>query len=326
MISTESKTPKKIVRLDFEKPLLTIADQISELENRVKNNEDKLLLDKLKTQYEEVEANIFKNLTPFDITKVARHPQRPYIQDYLDMLCCKEDVIEMHGDRAGTDDEAMFCALVKLEDQKFIAIGTQKGRNIKENQKRNFGMPQPEGYRKAKRLFEYANKFNLPIVTFIDTPGAYPGLNAEANGQSIAIAENLKSLAGLTVPVLAIVTGEGGSGGALAIGVANRVLMLENSVYSVISPEGCAAILWRTRDKASDAAAALKITAKDLKELKVIEDIIPEPLGGAHRNYEETASNLRESLLMHLKDLKKMSPEELKADRMNKFRNIGVFS
>lgn len=321
-----TKTPKKIVRLDFEKPLLTIADQIEELEGKVKNNEDKVLLDKLKEQYKEVEQNIFKGLSPLDKTKIARHPQRPYVQDYLELICKEGDYIELHGDRAGADDQAIFTALVKLEDESFLVVGTQKGRNIKENQKRNFGMPQPEGYRKAKRLFEYANKFNLPIVTLIDTPGAYPGLNAEAHGQSIAIAENLKVLSGLEVPVLAIVTGEGGSGGALAIGVANRVLMLENSVYSVISPEGCAAILWRTRDRAPDAAKALKITSKDLLELKVVEGIIPEPVGGAHKDYETTAQNLKEAILKELKELKKLSPSELKAQRIEKFRSIGAFA
>ena len=320
------KTPEKLTPLDFEKPLKTIADQIKELEKKVRNNGDQILLDKLKTQYTEVENNIFKNISPFDRTKIARHPQRPYVEDYLDLICGEGEWIEIHGDRAGSDDEAILCALAQIDGQSFVAIGTRKGRNIKENQKRNFGMPQPEGYRKAKRLFNYANKFKLPIITFIDTPGAYPGLNAEANGQSIAIAENLKVLAGLEVPVIAAVTGEGGSGGALAIGVANRVLMLDNSVYSVISPEGCAAILWRTRDKAADAAKALKITAKDLKNLNVIDEIVEEPIGGAHKDYETTAENLKASLLTHLNELKELSPEDLKKDRIAKFRNMGVFA
>lgn len=326
MAHTQEKlTPKKSVPLDFEKPLLTIAKQIEELEKNVTSNEDQLLLDKLKEQYNEVEASIFKNLTPIDKTKIARHPQRPYVEDYLNLICGKENWIEVHGDRAGTDDEAILCALVEFGDTSFVAIGTRKGRNIKENQKRNFGMPQPEGYRKAKRLFEYANKFNLPIVTFIDTPGAYPGLNAEAHGQSIAIAENLKALADLEVPVLGIITGEGGSGGALAIGVANRVVMLENSVYSVISPEGCAAILWRTRDKAADAAKALKITSKDLLELGIIDEIVEEPIGGAHKDYETTAERVKEVIVRQIKELQAMNPDEIRADRMKKFRDFGAY-
>jgi acetyl-CoA carboxylase carboxyl transferase subunit beta len=230
----EIKTPSKDVPMDFEKPLLKIQEEISTLESRVSSDSDKKALEKLKVQYDQVAETIYKNLSPIDITKVARHPNRPNVANYLDMLCGPDNWIELHGDRAGTDDGAMLTAIACIEGINFIAIGTRKGRSIKENQKCNFGMPQPEGYRKAKRFFEHANKFGLPILTFVDTPGAYPGLNAEANGQSIAIAENLKSLANLTVPVIAVVTGEGGSGGALAIGVANKVLMLENSVYSVL--------------------------------------------------------------------------------------------
>ena len=206
-----------------------------------------------------------------------------------------------------------------------MVIGTQKGRNIKENQKKNFGMPSPEGYRKALRCFYHAEKFNFPIVTFIDTPGAYPGLEAEAHNQSQAIAMNLRELAGLTVPVIAIVTGEGGSGGALALGVANRVLMLEYSVYSVISPEGCAAILWRTKDKASEAASALKITAQDLLSLGIIDEIIKEPLGGAHYNPKQATENVLSAIKQHLNELQDLSPEELKKDRQEKFRTIGSF-
>lgn len=316
--------PTKEMALDFEKPLLKIQEDIQSLEKHVTNEDDKLQIKKLRSQYIQVERNIYSNLSPIDITKIARHANRPGVEDYLNMMCGTGKWIEVHGDRAGTDDEAILTAFVELDGIAFVAIGTRKGRNIKENQKRNFGMPQPEGYRKAKRMFEHANKFGLPIVTFVDTPGAYPGVNAEANGQSIAIAENLKTLAGLEVPVLTLITGEGGSGGALAIGVANRVLMLENSVYSVISPEGCAAILWRTRDKAAEAAAALKITAKDLKELNIIEEILPEPFGGAHKNWGNIGETVQEAVLRNLRELVKFSPEKLYQDRVEKFYAYGA--
>ena len=322
---TQIEQPKKEISLDFEKPLLKIQDEMNYLQKKIDNKPDQDLINKLKEQYLEVEKSIYKNLQPIDITKIARHPNRPNIEDFLNMICGQSKWVELHGDRAGTDDQAILTALVELDGMPFVAVGTRKGRSIKENQARNFGMPQPEGYRKAKRFFEYANKFRLPVVTFIDTPGAYPGLNAEANGQSIAIAENLKTLADLTVPVLSIVTGEGGSGGALAIGVANRVLMLENSVYSVISPEGCAAILWRTREKAADAAIALKITAKDLQELGIIDEIIPEPFGGAHKDWQTTAEAVCRSIVKHLNELNKMSGDKLKEDRMQKFYSIGEY-
>ena len=327
-VAAPSKTrvveqPKKEIILDFEKPLAKIQDEIKALEKRVSSDEDKAQIEQLKQQYAKVEESAYSNLSPIDLTKIARHPNRPGVEDYLNMICGKDKWIELHGDRAGTDDEAILTALVELDGMAFVAVGTRKGRSIKENQRRNFGMPQPEGYRKAKRVFEYANKFNLPIVTFIDTPGAYPGLNAEANGQSIAIAENLKSLAGLDVPVLSVVTGEGGSGGALAIGVANKVLMLENSVYSVISPEGCAAILWRTRDKAPEAAAALKITASNLLRLGVVEEVIKEPLGGAHKDWAQTAEVVQESLLASLRELSQMPKDQLQAARYAKFDAYG---
>lgn len=315
--------PEKEITLDFEKPLLKIKTEIETIQKQIKNDNDKTLLEKLKLHYKDVEKSIYKNLSAIDVTKIARHPNRPNMVDYLNMMCGKDKWIELHGDRAGTDDQAILTALVEMDGICFIAVGTRKGRNIKENQRCNFGMPQPEGYRKAKRFFEHAQKFNLPIVTFIDTPGAYPGVNAEANGQSIAIAENLKMLASLTVPVLAIVTGEGGSGGALAIGVANKVLMLENSVYSVISPEGCAAILWRTRDKAADAADALKITSKDLYQLKVIDEIISEPLGGAHKDWTVIAQNIQDALLKNLRELTKLNSEMLYESRVEKFYAFG---
>lgn len=315
--------PKKEIALDFEKPLLKIQEEIDYLSKKVKTDEDQKLLADLNKQSDEVAKTIYSNLAPIDITKIARHPNRPNVENYLDMLCGPDNWIELHGDRAGTDDGAILTAIARIEGMQFIAIGTRKGRSIKENQKCNFGMPQPEGYRKAKRFFEHANKFGLPVVTFIDTPGAYPGLNAEANGQSIAIAENLKSLASLRVPVLSVVTGEGGSGGALAIGVSNKVLMLENSIYSVISPEGCAAILWRTRDKAPEAAAALKVTAKDLKELGVIDEIISEPMGGAHKDWSVVAKNLKQALGESLNAMTQESPERLYEQRVEKFYSMG---
>ena len=325
-INIAALQPSKEISLDFEKPLQKIQEEIKTLEKSVSNNADKALLNKLNQQYKEVEKNIFQNLSAIDITKIARHPNRPNIEDYLNCFIGSDKWIEMHGDRAGTDDQAILTALVEMDGIAFMAVGTRKGRTIKENQKRNFGMPQPEGYRKARRAFEHANKFNLPIVTFIDTPGAYPGLSAEANGQSIAIAENLKSLASLKVPVLSIITGEGGSGGALAIGVADRVIMLENSVYSVISPEGCAAILWRTRDKAPEAAEALKMTAKDLKELGITDQIVREPLGGAHKDWKMISESLREVIVSNLQELKLIKADDVVEQRMKKFYSFGQFT
>ena len=313
-----------VVPLDFEKPLIALSKQISELENKAKNNNNETTIHDLKRQYEKVKNQIYKNLSPIDIIKIARHPQRPYTLDYIKELSPTWQ--ELHGDRTGKDDEAIICGLIEIDGQTIMAVGTQKGRNIKENQRRNFGMPSPEGYKKALRCFYHAEKFNFPIVTFIDTPGAYPGLEAEAHNQSLAIATNLKELSGLTVPVISIVTGEGGSGGALALGVANRVLMLENSVYSVISPEGCAAILWRTRDKAAEAASALKITAQDLYNLGVIDEIIPEASGGAHYNLKETSENVLSAIKGHLQGLKELSADELKKDRQEKFRKMGTFT
>ena len=318
------KTKQEVIPLDFEKPLIALSKQISELEEKsIKNGNSKIIND-LKNQYEKVKGQIYKNLSPIERVKIARHPQRPYALDYIQAI--SPTWYELHGDRTGKDDEAIVGGLIEIDGQTIMAIGTQKGRNIKDNQKRNFGMPSPEGYRKALRLFYHAEKFNFPIVTFIDTPGAYPGLEAEAHNQSHAIAMNLRELAGLTVPVIAVVTGEGGSGGALALGVANRVLMLENSVYSVISAEGCAAILWRTKDKAGEAASALKITAQDLYELDVIDEIIAEAEGGAHYNHKQTCENVLNAIKNHLRDLKELSPEELKIDRQERFRRLGVFT
>lgn len=314
---------KEVIALDFEKPLHALSKQIIELEQKAVLNGNKKLLEDLKAEYEKAKDEIYKNISAFDRVKIARHPQRPYALDYITHM--SPSWFELHGDRCGKDDNAILGGLMEIEGKTVMVVATQKGRNIKENQKRNFGMPSPEGYRKALRLFEHAEKFNFPILTFIDTPGAYPGLEAEAHNQSQAIALNLRELAGVTVPVISVVCGEGGSGGALAIGVSNRILMLENSVYSVISPEGCAAILWRTRDKSAEAANALKITAKDLLELGVADEIIPEPQGGAHYNIEETCKSVFSTVKKHLDQLSKLSPEELKKDRQEKFRKMGAF-
>lgn len=314
---------KEVIALDFEKPLHALSKQISELEQKTLLNGNKKLLEDLKAEYEKAKSEIYKNITPFDRVKIARHPQRPYALDYINHI--SPTWVELHGDRAGKDDNAIIGGLMEFDGQAIMVVATQKGRNIKENQKRNFGMPSPEGYRKALRLFHHAEKFNFPILTFIDTPGAYPGLEAEAHNQSQAIALNLRELAGLKVPVISVVCGEGGSGGALAIGVTNRILMLENSVYSVISPEGCAAILWRTRDKSAEAANALKITAKDLLELGIADEVIPEPEGGAQYNTEETCKNVFSVVKKHLNELNKLSPEEIKKDRQEKFRKMGAF-
>ncbi len=314
----------EIIPLDFEKPLIALSKEINELEQKTILNGNRKVLEDLRNQYTKVKTQIYKEISPLDKVKIARHPQRPYPLDYFQLISSSWH--EIHGDRVAKDDGAIVGGLIEIDGQTIMAIGTQKGRNIKENQRRNFGMPSPEGYRKALRLFYHAEKFNFPIVTFIDTPGAYPGLEAEAHNQSQAIALNLRELAGLTVPVIAIVTGEGGSGGALAVGVANRILMLENSVYSVISPEGCAAILWRTKDKSQEAANALKITANDLYELGIVDEIISETEGGAHYNPQEMSRNLLAVIKRHLDELNKLSGEELKKDRQEKFRNMGVFT
>ena len=314
---------KDIIPLDFEKPIFDLSKQIDELDQKVKLNGNKHIVEDLKKQYQKVKTQIYKELSPIDRIKIARHPQRPYPLDYIKLI--SNTWYELHGDRAGKDDGAIVGGLIDIDGETIMVVATQKGRNIKENQFRNFGMPSPEGYRKALRLFYHAEKFNFPILTFIDTPGAYPGLEAEAHNQSQAIAMNLRELSGLTVPVIAVITGEGGSGGALAIGVANRIIMLENSVYSVISPEGCSAILWRTKDKTKEAATALKITAKDLYGFGVIDEIIPEVEGGAHYNKEKTAEDLLLSVKRHMSELKELSTSELKRDRQEKFRKIGVF-
>ena len=255
--------------------------------------------------------------------QLARHPQRPFAFDYIQKIF--KDFTEIHGDRAFGDDQATICGFAYLNEQPVVVIGQQKGRDTKENIKRNFGMPHPEGYRKAMRVMKMAEKFKKPVITFIDTPGAYPGLGAEERGQAEAIARNLLEMAKLRIPVIAVVIREGGSGGALGIGVANKVLMMENSIYSVISPEGCAAILWDDREMIQQASDVLRLTAPDLLSFKIIDDIVPEPEGGAHLNFDETAMNLKKALEKTLKPLLEMSPTALESQRYEKFRAMGVF-
>ena len=317
-------TDKKPVPLEFEQPLMVLLQQIEALEKQLADNPE---LDKdinrLKEQYGELRRSLYSNLRGIDHMAIARHQQRPYTRDYFERW--DPQWVEMHGDRKGVDDPAMVCGLLRMGGFNVVAVGTQKGRNLRDKQQCNFGMPQPEGYRKALRAFQHAEKFGLPIVTLIDTPGAYPGLAAEEHNQAEAIAVNLFELSGLTVPVVAIVTGEGGSGGALAIGVANRILMLEHAVYSVISPEGCASILWRSADKVSDACQAMKMTAREIKQLGVVEEVVEEPLGGAHHDYDFAAQKAKEVVLKHLTELSLLSRKDVRLDRQNKFRNIGSF-
>ena len=262
-------------------------------------------------------------MKPSQKLQIARHPERPKFLDYVNLMC--DEFIELHGDREGMDDRAIIGGIAKIDGKPLMIIGIQKGRNTKENLEYNFGMPQPQGYRKALRLFNHANKFNLPIVTLIDTPGAYPGIKAEETGQGGAIAVNLREMAKLNVPIISIITGEGCSGGALGLAVANRVMMLEHAYYTVISPEGCASILFRDATKAADAANALKITASDLLELGIIDECVKEPMGGAHNNKEEMAKTLKKDILSSLKKLTKMSPEKLRKQRYEKYRKMGCF-
>ncbi len=315
---------KKPIPLEFEQPLAILAQNMEALEKQLSDNPElEGDLERMQDQYNSLKRSLYSNLRPIDHLAIARHPQRPYTRDYFSTW--DPGWVELHGDRKGVDDGAMVGALLEIDGIKMVAVGTQKGRTLRDKQHCNFGMPQPEGYRKALRLFHHANKFHLPILCLIDTPGAYPGLSAEEHNQSQAIAENLMELAGVTVPVVAAVTGEGGSGGALAIGVANRILMLEHSVYSVITPEGCASILWRSNDKVSEACQAMKMTAKEILQLGVIDQVISEPLGGAHHDYQAAAENLKKAIVGQMTDLLKLSPEQVRKDRQDKFRRFGSF-
>jgi len=309
--------------LEFERPLLELENRIAELRASDDAQAARDEIARLDERLKRLQQKVYGGLTPWQRAQLARHPKRPHTLDLFRLLL--EDFIELHGDRVFGDDKAIVGGLARFEGDPVVAIGHQKGRDTRENIARNFGMPHPEGYRKALRLMELGAKFRKPIITFIDTPGAYPGLGAEERGQAEAIARNLREMAGLGTPIVCVVTGEGGSGGALAIGVANRVLMLEHAIYSVISPEGCAAILWGEATKAPEAAELMRITAPDLLRLGVIDGIVPEPIGGAHRNWEATAENLRGPLRDALWELRSRTPEELVALRYEKFRKIGVF-
>ena len=313
--------------LEFEKPVETLEAKIESLK---KAHDDHPTIDvnkelnSLQEKLEAMQHKIFDNLTAWQISQVSRHPQRPYTQDYIQAIF--KNFKELHGDRAYSDDPAIVGGLAEFEGQSVMVIGHQKGRDIKERQHRNFGMPRPEGYRKALRLFKLAEKFSLPIITLIDTPGAYPGIGAEERGQSEAIARNLYVMTELQVPIISLVIGEGGSGGALALGVSDRLSMLEFSTYSVISPEGCASILWKKAEMAEVAADTLGITSKKLKKLDLVDEIVSEPLGGAHRDYEVTMKNVKQTLKDQLIQLKTTSIDELLKNRYERLMSFGQHS
>jgi acetyl-CoA carboxylase carboxyl transferase subunit alpha len=312
--------------LQFEKPLLELNAKIVELK---KFTEEKGIdlseeIRKLEDKAAQLEKDIYGNLTPWQRVQIARHPERPTTLDYIKSIFT--DFLELHGDRVFGEDPAIVAGIAKLNGQPVTVIGHQKGKDTRENIARNFGMPHPEGYRKALRLMQQADKFGRPIICFINTPGAYPGIAAEERGQSEAIARNLREMATFRVPIICVVTGEGGSGGALALGIGNRLLMMENSFYSVISPEGAAALLWKDAGLAQRAAEYLRITARDLKELGIIDGIIPEPMGGAHKDVEKQCVLMKDALIANLKELQTKDPQELKQDRYEKFAKIGQYS
>ncbi len=310
--------------LDFEKPIVELEKKIQELKNFISEKKIDLSSEvkKLEDRLEHLKKDTYNNLTAWQKVQLARHSLRPYTLDYISMIM--SDFVELHGDRLFSDDKAMVCGLAKLDKKKVVVIGHQKGRDTKENLKRNFGCAHPEGYRKALRVMQLAEEFQLPVVVFIDTPGAYPGIGAEERGQSHAIALNLREMMCISVPIMVIVIGEGGSGGALGVGVADRVAVLENSYYSVISPEGCAAILWKDGAKASQAAEVLKLTGPDLLKMGIIDEVIPEPLGGAHRDPAKMAQNVKEAITRNLKELADLDKDALLKLRYKKFRDIGV--
>lgn len=311
--------------LDFEQPIAELEAKIEELryvgdDSEININEE---VARLKAKSESLTKSIFAKLSPWQIARVARHESRPYTQDYLSLIA--PDFQELHGDRMYADDPAVVGGVGRIDGQAVMFIGHQKGRDTKERVRRNYGMPKPEGYRKAQRLMRLAEKFSLPVVTLIDTPGAYPGVGAEERGQSEAIAYSLYLMAGLETPIISVVIGEGGSGGALAIGVCDRLLMLQYSIYSVISPEGCASILWKSADKAEDAAEAMRITASQLSEFKLVDEVLEEPLGGAHRNPKEAAEIVRNALLKSLEELSSLPTESLLEERQRRLASFGQF-
>ena len=308
--------------LDFERPLAEIIEKIEALQ--AASNEDPELLgqiEKLRKEEEKLKNKIFSKLSTWQKVQVARHPQRPHTSDYIKALF--SDFIELHGDRQFADDQSIIGGIAEIEGNSVMVIGHEKGRETEDKVKRNFGMPQPEGYRKAKRLMQLAERFNLPVITFIDTAGAYPGIEGEERGQSEAIATNLAVMSKLRTPIIVIITGEGGSGGALAIGVGDHIAILEHATYSVASPEACASIIWRTAEKASDAAEAMKVSAQELFKIKIVDEIIKEPLGGAHRDYKEISESVRSCILKNLGTLLSKPIEDLLESRYKKLLEIG---
>ncbi len=309
--------------LEFERPIAELEAKIEELryvgnDSEVSISEE---LGRLQAKSRQLTEQIFRSLTPWQVAQLARHPKRPYAQDYIDAIFTEFE--ELHGDRAFADDAAIVGGVARLDGRPVMVVSEQKGRDTREKIERNFGMPRPEGYRKAKRLFEMAERFSLPIFTFIDTPGAYPGVGAEERGQSEAIARNLFVMSGLRTPIVCTVIGEGGSGGALAIGVGDRLLMLQYSTYSVISPEGCASILWKSADRAADAAEAMGITATRLSELGLVDEVIPEPLGGAHRDWEEMSRRLGAALRRQLGEIEGAELDTLVSQRHDRLMGLG---
>ena len=313
------------IYLEFEKPISELKKKISELEALSQDHKLDVSseLEALNKKMEEMTKEIYSNLSPWQRVQLSRHPERPYALDYIENLFT--DFTELSGDRRFSDDKAIIGGPATFRGQKVMIIGTQKGRDMKENVFRNFGWPQPEGYRKALRLMRLANQAKIPVITFIDTPGAYPGVGSEERHIAEAIAVNLREMFNFTVPIICVIVGEGGSGGAIGLGVGNRILIMENAYYSVITPEGCAAILWKDRKYAPQAADALQLTAGKLKELGIADAIVPEPLGGAHRNHDEAAKLLGDAIAAQLEELNKQSGEELKAGRYDKFRAFGCF-
>lgn len=309
--------------LDFEKPIIELEEKLQEMRNASEGLNIDHDIKTIEDRVQSLKQSIYKNLTRWQRVQLARHPERPYTLDYIYLMT--QDFMELHGDRNVKDDKAIVGGFARIDDYKVMIIGHQKGRDTKSNLYRNFGMPNPEGYRKALRLMKLAEKFNKPIITFLDTPGAFPGLEAEERGQGEAIARNLLEMSRLKVPVIVVVIGEGASGGALGIGIGDRILMLENCWYSVISPESCSSILWRSWDYKEQAAEALKLTATDLLPLKVIDRIVPEPLGGAHKNHEEAAATLKSVLKEELAQLVKINPEKLVKMRIEKFERMGEY-
>ncbi len=309
--------------LEFEKPIIELENKIEEMRRYQDNLDIRTEVENLEKKVEELKKSIYKNLTRWQRVQLARHPERPYTLDYIYLMT--EDFVELHGDRLYGDDKAIIGGFAKIDGRKVMIIGHQKGRDTKSNLYRNFGMPNPEGYRKARRLMELAAKFNVPVVTLIDTPGAFPGLEAEEHGQAEAIAKNLFVMSRLRVPIVVVIIGEGASGGALGIGVGDRILMLENTWYSVISPESCSSILWRSWDYKEQAAEALRLTPNDLLSQGIIDRIVPEPLGGAHKDHKKTAETLKNILIEEIEALSKLSEVKLINSRLEKFGKMGVY-